>query len=532
MSIDKSTVRYFLWPALGALPLWAIVVAGPDYFAQFAALLLIFVMPALPRILLSFHEPFERLARGFIDSFLINLALVVVSVGLRFDLRPLPYFLALLGFTLARTAWLLRAAKNGQGGNRQLLPRPVIAAAVVVVLAALVLSLWGALKVVPILQDHDSVMECPTYGLAKTLKPYCIETRVPYSFAKGPTSHFCYAFPLLLTDRLDRVKHYYDTSRQSLELRDFKRQIVGLWHQEFKGWFPRQSDQVLVETRTTSVFLSVLLCLLLFLAVQEITGSAGKALLLTLLFMTLPEIFVRNAYAGYQNASNIFLLIGIVQFMRRRETWIVPILLATTNQKGVIVLGLACVFWLLWQRRSLRPLFSSKTLWALFLGMLLLYAYGYVIHPPSLLQDQFEHHGVDRVLHRNPLPGMQYPPVPELWREFAFNYGPLLILCALAAGFLLLRHRRRHPEELLLLLVVLVTAAAFSVVDWKMTKHLDLLVPSLILLLARGWVLADPAPGFPRRTLAGVATCLFLYNGWILWHLAQDFNWLTVLPIW
>ena len=531
MKLNAPVCRHFLWPTLGALLLGAIVARGPDYFVQFAALLLIFGLPALPRLFLSPLVPFERLARGFIDSFLINLALVVVSVLCRFELRPLLYFAALLGITLVRMAWLLRSARPA-AGKLVVLSRPAILGAILVVLAALLLNLWGALKVVPVLQDHDSVMECPTYGLAKTLKPYCIETRVPYSFAKGPTAHFCYAFPLLLTDRLERVKHYYDTSLRSLELPNFKKQIVGLWHGEFKGWFPRQTGQVLLETRTTSIFLSATLCLLLFLALSEITGSSAASLLLTLLFMTLPEIFVRDSYAGYQNASNIFLLIGIVQFMRHRETWIVPILLATTNQKAVIILGAACALWILWQQRSIKKLFSSRTLWGLFLGMSLLYAYGYAIRPPSLLQDQFEHHGVDRLLHRNPLPGMHYPSVPELWREFAFNYGPLLIMCGVAAGLLLWRRRRDHAEELLLMLVILVTAAAFSAVDWKMTKHLDLMIPALILLLGRGWQLVQPWRGPRRVALTVTTTGLFLYNGWIIWHLTQDFAWLKVLPIW
>ena len=400
-----------------------------------------------------------KIVRGFVYATVISLAIFIVFVLAGIPVGRVAYFVALAAaadFFLVRNLLKNREIAFAAKGKRYYLYALLVAA------AAGGLSFWGATRVVPVLQDHDSVMECPAYGLATTLKPYCIETRVPFYFAKGPTSHFIYAFPLVLTDRLERVKHYYDTSQAALRARDFKKQIVAMWHAEFGRWFPKHGDRVIVETRTTSIYISVMLALLLFAILAEIAPAYWLAALLNIVFLTLPEIFVRNSYAGYQNISNFFLLLALYHFIQDREDWLTPLLLATTNQKCVLVLGLAVGAWLLLNKPNWR-LFVNKTLLALLIGMVLLYAYGLAIHPPSLLVDQFQRHGIDRLLHQNPNKGMNYPSVAGLWSMFAFDYGYPFLLLALASVALLFRNRKIFPRAMVLVLLIASTRPALFI---------------------------------------------------------------------
>lgn len=506
-----------------------LIFSGLDYVSQFAALVMIFVFPAAGLVLFRESDAVMKIVRGFVYATVISLAILIAFVAAGMPVGQVAYFIALAAaanFFLVRNLLKNREiAFAGRGKGYYLY-------ALLVGAAAGLLSFWGATRVVPVLQDHDSVMECPAYGLATTLKPYCIETRVPYYFAKGPTSHFIYAFPLVLTDRLERVKHYYDTAQAALHTRDFKKHIVAMWHAEFGRWFPKHGDRVVIETRTTAIYISVMLALLLFAILAEIAPSCSLAALLGVVFLTLPEIFVRNSYAGYQNISNFFLLLAIFQFIKDREDWLTLLLLATTNQKCVLVLGLAVGAWLLLSRANWRK-YVNKTLAGLCIGMILLYAYGLAIHPPSLLLDQFQRHGVDRLLHQNPNKGMNYPSVLGLWSMFAFDYGYPFLLLALASMGLLWRNRKTFPRAAVLLLVIAATALLFSLVDWKMTKHLDLMVPAIMMVMAYGFLDRwwRSSARYRVAVLALIAMVL-LNNAWIIANLARDFSWLKVTPIW
>jgi hypothetical protein len=508
----------------------ALIFLNLDFISQFAALLMIFIFPAAGLVLFRESDGVMKIARGFVYSTVISMGILALFVLGGIPVQQGTYLAALVAtgnffllYNLLKKKEI-SFEKKGRGFYQT--------AALVAVIAG-GLSFWGATRVVPVLQDHDSVMECPAYGLATTLKPYCIETRVPFYFAKGPTSHFIYAFPLVLTDKLERVKHYYNTSQAALTTPDLERKIVGMWHAEFKRWFPKHSDRVVIETRTTSVFISVMLALLLFAILSEIAGSTSLALVLSVVFATLPEIFVRDSYAGYQNISNFFLLLALYYFLKNQENALTALLLATINQKCVIVLGLAVGTWLLLNKPDLKKLILNKTLIALLIGMLLLYAYGAIIHPESLLKDQFQRHGVDRLLHQNPNKGMAYPSLGGLWSMFAFNYGVFFLLLVLISSLLLIKSRQAFPRATVLLFLIMATAFVFSIVDWKMTKHLDLMIPAMMLVTAYGcraelWRISRPY----RNFVAALLGLVLINNGWIIYKLAENFSWLKVTPIW
>jgi hypothetical protein len=86
----------------------------------------------------------------------------------------------------------------------------------------------------------------------------------------------------------------------------------------------------------------------------------------------------------------------------------------------------------------------------------------------------------------------------------------------------------RRSQRGLWLLWTLLTSAIFTVVDWRMTKHL---VP-IVLPVHLGLV---PAPrGRPWRTTVPVLTLLFVvaYNASALASLIQDFAAFRVTPDW
>ena len=508
----------------------ALIFLDLDFVSQFAALLVIFVFPASGLVLFRESHAALKIVQGFVYSILISISILAffILVGI-----PVQRFTYLAALTASGNAILVFQLLKKREIRFERIGKEFYAAAALVVMIASGLSFWGATRVVPVLQDHDSVMECPAYGLATTLKPYCIETRVPFYLAKGPTAHFIYAFPLVLTGKLQRVKHYYDSAQAVLAMPDPGRSIVRLWHSEFKRWFPQQSERVVVETRTTSIFITLMLALLLYTVLAETSGSARLAVLLSVVFLSLPEIFVRNSYAGYQNISNLFLLLALYYFIKNRESVLIALLLATINQKCVIVLGLAVGSWLLLHWPGLKKAALNKTIVGLVIGMLLLYAYGWVIHPASLLEDQFQRHGVDRLLHQNPIPGMEYPSLAGLWSMFLFNYGALFVLLVMAAALFLFWKRKAFPRETVLLLLIASTALIFSIVDWKMTKHLDLMIPAMMLIMAFGWREALPPArrAFAFGTVALLGLVL-LSNVWIIVKLTQDFSWLKVSPIW
>ena len=88
----------------------------------------------------------------------------------------------------------------------------------------------------------------------------------------------------MLTDRLERVKHYYDTAQAALHARDFKGTSWPCGTPSSGSWFPKHGDRVIVETRTTSIYISIMLALLLFAILAEIAPTYSLAALLNVVF--------------------------------------------------------------------------------------------------------------------------------------------------------------------------------------------------------------------------------------------------------
>jgi hypothetical protein len=167
-------------------------------------------------------------------------------------------------------------------------------------------------------------------------------------------------------------------------------------------------------------------------------------------------------------------------------------------------------------------------------GTLLFWGWGLSVEPISFVADHLRGHLLDRVIHHNPFGYGGYPTMSELWREFNGHTGYVLLPAALI--FLGVDWwRARHsgptvnaPARSVWLIWMVVTVVVFSLVDWRMTKHLVLLVIPLVLTLA-------PPREAPRwRVLAATAVvaALLAFNLHTLMGLSANFQSVVVTPAW
>jgi hypothetical protein len=166
-------------------------------------------------------------------------------------------------------------------------------------------------------------------------------------------------------------------------------------------------------------------------------------------------------------------------------------------------------------------------------GTAAFWVYGYVIAPQDFVTDHLGHHLWDRVIHANPLGYGGYPSLVGLWREFVVHTGWVLLPAGLllAATDLGRSHDRGTAgaaQARVLVGVIVVTALVFSVIDWRMTKHL------MPIVLALHMVLTPTRDAAPWRVAAAAATCLWLivWNIPVLVSLVRDFAGFSITPAW
>lgn len=494
------------------------------FVRQLAACLLIFFAPAWG---LTRGEPdaVVRFIRRFVYSAFFSIGVAGLFVlAVRRPPSPVEYVLFLwgagnLGFLVPAAA----PAHPTRPGRRTIL----CGLAAVSLCAALVLP--GMLRVVPLQQDHDEVMEGPLSGLFHRFAPLFCETNSPHYFAKGPGAHFMHGFPLLLCGGMERLAHYRETAETALAAR---RPLVVMLKRNPLDYqtFLAQRSEVIREIRTTSLFIALLAAGLLFAVLQRFLPP-GAALLLTAVELTLPEVFVRSSYAGYTAVSNLLLTMILFLLLEKREWWGAAALLALVNHKPAVLLAAALGAWRLYlalKQRSPRPLLSP-TLLGLAGGLSAFVLYGLAVSPAAFLRDQLHRHFLDRLT--GPAIGW-YPTVPQLWKMFVVNFGPLFCLLALLALATVARRPAGREAFRLLVLFTVVLAVVFSIVDWKQTKHLNYMIPGLFLAIGWFWHERRAAGGRAAHWIGAALALSLLYNGWILWHLGLDFNWLPMVPIW
>jgi len=533
--MDKR-IRFLInYNALMLIVLMA-AVSRISYLSQFASAIFIFTFPGLALTLYKNNDLINKISKTFIFSTLISICVLIIFIFLNLPLTRVSYIFTLI--LISNFIFIFNFLKKKQI-NLPNIKKKVFLSLIFIILLTGILNFYGANKVVPLIQDHDSVTECPVYGLITYLKPHCIETFFPFYFAKGPTTHIIYGFPMIITMDLERVKHYYDSSIKSVQLeknKNYYKNIKKIRDNDVKIFFS-QEETIKIKLRTVSIFISIIFTCIMFLIIYKITGSLNFSILLIFMFILLPEVFVRGSYAGYTNITNLFLIICIYNFIRNQEDLITPIFLATINFKGVILLIFSITLWNLFHTKDIRKIFINKTIIGLILGLFILLIYGFSVSPESYVGDSFYQHGINQFgmnsLNLNNPEVSVYPTIFNLWLEFIFNFGFIFFIFFIYCYVNFIRKVKNNGRNKILVYFILVGSLVFSIIQWKQTNHLNLIVPAMILVIAYNIKFVLINKNYKVQLIYLIIILLILINNiLIIYNLWGDFNWLKLTPAW
>ena len=472
-----------------------------------AGSLLVFVS-----VLLTLHAAGVRVAANnlWIGTWLVTDLLLVINASLR---GPV-----LIPFRLTRAS--------------------ITAMAVFAVAYALFFA--GASRIVPVLGDQDDELQRTAYGLMVRLKPSAMTGRnTEYLFAHPPLAHVYAAEALTYYGLLEELEVFDSQSERRLSPRDAYARFASSPH--------------LLETRTPSIFFSALTVALLAALVLSLTRSTWLGAASAMLYATFPEVFVRSSYAGYFAIAGFFGILTLLALERwidvkdeeARWACVVTGAFCALADHKMVLLPIAIVVWS-WLRSAGQPMATrlSVLLHPVAIGFLAgtvaFWIYGLVISPADFWADHVRHHIVDRIVHNNArgFDMSRYPGIVSLWREFVRDTGYFLVPLGFAGllQYVLSRRKRTaagHSEREgpmgagAWLSWGLLTAVAFSLVDWRQTKHLA----PMALPLTLGFALLTQS----RRTrlVMGVVILLLLSrNLAVLRSLTIDFSAVTKVPEW
>jgi hypothetical protein len=409
-------------------------------------------------------------------------------------------------------------------GRRPLLP-------VLLFAAAYVACFQGSVRVVPPTADHDFELQGTVHALLTSLEPRFLTTRgTTHYFAHPPVAHVYVAGSFLFYDRWKELALFDPPPGSPPPDLDM----------EFRHYLDHPYR---LETRTPNMFLAAVTVARLGAFVAGMAGGA-LASLLAAAYLFSPEVFVRSSYGGYF-AIGGFVLMEIARAEEDRQGArpgarmagaLAGGYAALADHKLMVVVG--ALF--LWEalREKAPPLAAVRravrhpAVVGFAAGTALFWIYGLSVSPASFWNDHLHHHLIDRVLHQHTWNVEElgaYPSVPALWWEFARDTGWLLLPLAAASFALLLR----APAEWrgttgFWLAWTVVTACAFSIIDWRQTKHLAILVLPLYLAPAR----AAGRGALLRLAVAAGLAALLALNLPVLARLAADFESLAKAPEW
>jgi hypothetical protein len=171
-------------------------------------------------------------------------------------------------------------------------------------------------------------------------------------------------------------------------------------------------------------------------------------------------------------------------------------------------------------------------------GWITFAAYGMAVAPHDFIYDHLQEHLRDRFrLQDLRMAGasregverarITYLSIAGVWREFADHLG--WIAAGLGAVALAWCVRRIRGPEGLMLLWVVGGGLLFSLMDWRMTKHLALLIPAIVAAIGFFWGSRGPRA---RAVVGVVVAAALVWNLWRTGHLMADFRYLRPTPLW
>jgi len=397
----------------------------------------------------------------------------------------------------------------------------------------------AATNVVPTMEDHDYEVQGTGYGLLTRLEPTLLTDRqTVYYFCHPLLLHvyaaasFCYYGELehlgVYDAAWERVRQAASGDRRAV----LDREVQGLYDHYRRNPHP-------AETRTPNVFLAAVTAGLMGWWLARTTGRSWLGLLVPLVYATDPEVYVRSSYGGYFAISNFAamqVLLAAEQWekQRSRSDWmgclLAGVFAASANHK-LVMLPAALVAWEIirlgpnWTlRRTVKSLLHPLVL-GFAAGEMAYWAYGLAIDPGTFWVEHVRTLLIDRIIHHNRFGYSGYPTVFGLWREFWQHTGYVLLPLGISAlawlcwvkysqnGDCQASEPTRGWRGVFGLWAVwtLTTAVAFSLIDWRQTKHLTPLLLPLHMAPAR-----CAAVGRATSVFVGV-----VFAGLLLWNLGM-----------
>jgi hypothetical protein len=493
--------------------------------------------------------PARRFARAFASAAALNIIGAVVLKILSISPTSKSFAAVLLIETVLVAAW-----GRSRGGR---LPR-AHASIGAVAGAAFLLAFLSGTRVVPPLEDQDMEIQGTAYGLAHDLEPICATNRSTlYWFAHPLLHHAFVASTLIFAGELEIIRPAYDLAVRKLDELEEAERARGLraiarafrnptlhsdidfewFHEVYKAFLARPA---LFGTRAPNFAFAGAVAVLLYVWMFELGLSRRDAALVTAVYATLPEIFVRSGYGGYYAATSATFVAGTWLASRAsgggRAAFSLGFLGALTNQKvGIIAVAVAAyrMAQKLWDRSFPVARAAAPYLAGIVLGTAAFAAWGLWLFPGDFLVDHLLEHGVRRFTFAEFTSRggeVIYPSRLAVWQEFGAHMGWIWTALAFVA-FLRSFRETRSPIGLVTAWGA-VGAVAFTAMDWRQTKHLCLLVPAFTLLIARLLAVAASLGPLAARVLRALLLASLLWNGWWIVKLSQDFSSLTMSTIW
>ncbi len=528
-------------PFLVCHPDWPLVTA--PFIRSLAINCVLFVVPGVPVVNAMTRMGWLRQAQGLWLVFL-SLVTFMATIVIRHVIGT-PVTAGgvwLWAWVATNLGILLNVLPGGPRRWSIALPGKQIRSVALVFVVAYAMFFFGATRVVPILGDQDDEVQGTAYGLLTHLKPSLLTGRnTEYLFAHPPLLHMSVAGSILYYDKLDEFAVYDSLSPNRLTLEQAYQRYA--------------QHPYLLETRTPNLFFAAFAVVLMWGWAGRMTGSAWFAALVTAVYATSPEVFVRSSYGGYFAIGAMCLLhmlLAVDSWMsdpsrlNRRSALLAGAMAAVADHKMMLLPG-AVVAWEFlrarrWNVGGVARALRHPVVLGFAAGLSLFWLYGLSISPRDFWMDHVRHHLVDRVLNYNArgLNMAAYPSVPALWLEFIRHTGYLFLpLGTLALGVLCFARLSDDAVETdrpahgwrgivgVWAVWAVVTAVAFSIIDWRQTKHLAPLMFPLTLGIA------SAGRGLPMRKVLGVLMfALLLWNVRMLYLLTLDFNVLPAVPEW
>ncbi|HMB68268.1 MAG TPA: hypothetical protein VKU85_03115, partial [bacterium] len=186
---------------------------------------------------------------------------------------------------------------------------------------------------------------------------------------------------------------------------------------------------------------------------------------------------------------------------------------------------------------------SLALLGGMAIGAAAFWTWGLAIDPADFVGEHLLDHGVRRFAGGEAVSRAGDPVYPTragVWLEFARHFGWVWTAAAAAALVVAARRglRRGSGEAApagddvhlaLLAAWIAAVAVAFTLTDWRQTKHLCLLVPAAAVLIG---AMDARASGWTRRVIRGGLVISLVWNAvWIV-RLARDFGAMAPTPLW